>query len=274
MMKQDSTKQMNHFYDVYLELIDANLLKTAFKQYRSHEKIDDSFIDQAVSFTIKKQLKILAKTDSNELKAVLQRFGYPHHIQSLLTAEDKEFSSFALDAAVDSFLISHMQQAPIPYKCTEAKDTFIKRMIDVRTIKHILRAKHLGYDADHCKQLLIDQGFELATWKQEELCNADNTTEVISILEGTQYYPILKKTQDRIGKENTTVQPFTDAIDRFWLHIVKNLSTSFYTTIGPSLRFLEYKQIEIRNLKIIAKGIAENIPSKLISSLLITEEAA
>ena len=272
MMKQDSTKTMQAFFDTYLELLDANLLKTAFKQQLSNNKIDESLSEKAVSPTIKKHLLIISKTEPDKISSVLEQLDYPKYIQSLVTTEEEEFSSFSLDAAVDKLLLNRLYDIKVPYKCTEAKNVFIKRMIDIRTIKHILRAKHLGYDAEHCKQLLIDEGFELADWKQEDICNAENIIEIINKLEGTQYYQPLKKVQDAQQKE-PSVQSYTDALDRLWLHLLKNISTSFYTTIGPSLRFLAYKQTEIRNLKIIAKGIAEKIPSKLISSLLITEEA-
>lgn len=271
MMKHDSAKKMHPFYNMYLETLDANLVKTAFKQYLTDKKIDEKLSEQAVSPTIQQHLLLLSKTEPENIQTVLQKLGFSEQIQHLFTAEEKEFSSFALDAAVDAFFIKKLQAVSVPYKCEKAKYEFIKRMIDIRTIKHILRAKHLGYDADHCSQLIIDEGFELAVWKQKELCKAENPTEVINKLEGTKYYHQLQHHLDTQQK-NTSVQSYTDAIDRVWLTLVKNISTSFYTTIGPSLRFLEYKQTEIRNLKIMAKGIAEKLPKQLISSLLIMEE--
>jgi len=274
MMEQDSTKKMQPFFNTYLQLIDANLLKTALKQHITEDHIDETLSDHAVSPTIKKHLLILSKTDSEDVPTVLNQLQYPDYITSLITAEEKKFSSFALDAAVDKLFITQLKNSKVPYKCNEAKDIFIKRMIDIRTIKHLLRAKHLSYDADHCKQLLIDEGYELAFWKQEDLCTAENTTDFIKKLEGTQYYKSLKNKLDQDISQTESVQPYTDAIDLFWLHLVRNISTAHYSTMGPSLRFLEYKRIEIRNLKIIAKGIAEKMPSTLISPLLITEEAA
>ncbi len=272
MMKRDSTKKMHLFYDSYLQMLDANLLKTAFKQFASNQQIDEDLSEQAVSDTIKKQLRIISKTEPEKMNSVLDQFAYPKEIKGLLSFEKDAFSSFALDAAIDKILLEQLQQTKVPYKCAKAKELYLKRLIDSRTIKHILRAKNLGYDGEHCKQLLIGEGYELAFWKQEELCHAENIKEVINKLEGTKYYQSLKKILDT-NQGLPSIQSYTDAIDRYWLEIVRNLSTSFYTTIGPSLRFLEYKKIEIRNLKIITKGIAEHIPSKIISPLLITEEA-
>ncbi|MFO8078433.1 MAG: V-type ATPase subunit [Thermoplasmatota archaeon] len=272
MMKQDSSKKMHQFYDTYLELLDTNLLKTAFKQLITQDHVDENLADQAVSANIKKQLKILSKTEPEQLSTLLKALGYPDMLQSILHKEKKEFSTFALDAAIDHMFLSKLKQTDVPYKCKEAKNIFIKRMIDIRTMKHLLRAKHLGYDAEHCQQLLIDEGYELAQWKQEELCHAEQISELIDKLQGTQYYQSLKKVHDTQQNKKTTVQPYTDILDQLWLEIVKHLSTHHYSTIGPSLRFLEYKKIEIRNLKIITKAIAEHIPSTVYSSLLITEE--
>lgn len=271
MMKQDSTKKMQSFFDAYLQLLDADLIKTAFKQFLTKQEIDEQLSEHAVSDTIQKQLRIFSKTEPEKISSVLQQFDYPKQIQEILSTDDKDVSSFALDAAIDTLLLNRLHKTKVPYKCKEATELFIKRMIDIRTIKHILRAKSLGYDTDHCKQLRINEGYELALWKQEDICNTENTAEVISKLEGTQYYPVLKKILDSQG-ESSSIQPYTDALDRLWLIILKNVSTSYYTTIGPTLRFLEYKKMEIRNLKIIVKGIAEQIPAPFISSLLIMEE--
>ncbi|HDM67099.1 MAG TPA: V-type ATP synthase subunit C, partial [Thermoplasmatales archaeon] len=52
----------------------------------------------------------------------------------------------------------------------------------------------------------------------------------------------------------------------------RDISTSNYTTIGPTIRFLVSKEIEIRNLRIIAKGIGEQLPLENIKPLLIVEE--
>ena len=271
MMKQDSSKKMREFYDLYLEILDANLLKTAFKQLLTQDHVDKDLTDHAVSTTIKKQLNILAQTEPDHLSNLLNKLGYSQRLQSIIDKENNDFSSFALDAAVDHMVLSKLQKITVPYKCTKAKDIFIKRMIDIRTMKHLLRAKHLGYDEKHCQQLLIDEGYELAEWKQKELCKTENISELIDKLQGTQYYQAVKKIHDSQQGKNPTVQAYTDALDQLWLQILKNLSTQYYSSIGPSLRFIEYKKMEIRNLKIITKAIAEHIPSSVYSPLLITE---
>ena len=45
----------------------------------------------------------------------------------------------------------------------------------------------------------------------------------------------------------------------------------YYSNIGPTLRFLISKEIEITNLKIISKGLAEQLPAEKILPLLTME---
>jgi vacuolar-type H+-ATPase subunit C/Vma6 len=273
MMKKDSTKKMHRFYEAYAELLDANLLKTALKQHIQKQHIDEDLSKQAKSEEISRQLRILSTAGPEDFTEALESLQFSDSIISLVKNKDDTFSYFALDAAVDKMMISKLLRIKMPYKCDEATQGYLKRMIDIRTIKHLLRAKHLSYDADHCKELLIDDGYELAFWKQEELCHAENLSDFVNKLEGTKYYQALKEVHDKKKKTDSSIQPYTDALDMLWLLLVKDISTAHYSTVGPSLRFIEYKQQEIRNLKIITKGISEKLSSSAISSLLIMEES-
>jgi vacuolar-type H+-ATPase subunit C/Vma6 len=55
------------------------------------------------------------------------------------------------------------------------------------------------------------------------------------------------------------------------LKFAKDISLQNYVNIGPTIRFLISKEFEIRNLKIISKGIEEKIHSDIIKNYLVTE---
>ena len=77
---------------------------------------------------------------------------------------------------------------------------------------------------------------------------------------------------EEFNKEQS-VQILENALDKVLLKLVGDISTQNYVTIGPTIRFLVSKEFEIKNLKIIAKGINEGLKHELIKSLLITEVA-
>ncbi len=68
-----------------------------------------------------------------------------------------------------------------------------------------------------------------------------------------------------------SVQLLEVALDQRFLKIVKDISTQNYISIGPTIRFLISKEFEIMNLKIIAKGIAENLSKDFIKKFLVLE---
>ena len=71
--------------------------------------------------------------------------------------------------------------------------------------------------------------------------------------------------------KDKSAQIFENALDRYFLKIIKDLSLQNILNIGPTLRFIISKEFEIKNLKIIAKGVGENLSSDIIKNNLIME---
>ena len=52
---------------------------------------------------------------------------------------------------------------------------------------------------------------------------------------------------------------------------MEDIFTQNYVTIGPTIRFIISKEFEIENLKIIVKGVSEDLSSDIIKPLLTKE---
>jgi V/A-type H+-transporting ATPase subunit C len=78
---------------------------------------------------------------------------------------------------------------------------------------------------------------------------------------------------EQYGKEKS-VSMFETLIYSVFLLRIKQISLQNYLTLGPLLRFLVSKEFEIKNLKAIVKGIAEQLPPEIIKNNLIKEVAA
>jgi V/A-type H+-transporting ATPase subunit C len=175
-----------------------------------------------------------------------------------------------MDTKINKYIINRFKQTKVPYKCEDGKQKFVKTLIDLDIIKNILRGKQLGYDEKELKKLFIGEGREIALWKFNELTELETVSNVITNLEGTSYYDALKNNIEKYNQEKS-VQVFETVLDETLLKIVREISTQNYTTIGPSIRFLVSKEFEIKNLKIIAKGVGENLSSDIIKSYLTME---
>ena len=270
MMRNDSSKKMNDFYDVYLEKLDVYLVKNMLKRRIEGEKIDEKKLDETILSTTKKLLQKIIDAEKNDLQGILKNYGFNEEIIQAVSDEKPDF--LTIDTAIDKHIINRFKQTKVPYKCEQGKQRFVKTMIDIINIKNILRAKQLGYNEESCKKMFIGEGREIAPWKYNELAELESVSQVINSLEGTSYYDPLKNAIEDYNQEKS-VQVLEISLDQLFLRFVRDISTQNYISIGPTIRFLVSKEFEIRNLKIIAKGVSENLPVDIIKSFLVKEAA-
>jgi V/A-type H+-transporting ATPase subunit C len=268
MMREDSSKQMNDFFDVYTEKLDISLIKNELKRKIEGKNIEESETEKAVLPSTRELLQKLIDAEKKDLPEILKKYGFEQVIIDKLL--DENVDNLAIDNAIDNYIINKFKQIKVPYRSEEPKQKFINHMIDIRNLKNILRAKHLGYDKEPCKKLFLGEGQEIASWKLEELAEVDDVSQVISSIEGTSYYNVLKDAIEQYHKE-ASVQVLENALDSIFLKLVKDISLKNYTNIGPSIRFLVSKEYEIKNLKIIVKGLSEKLSSDIIKDFLIVE---
>ena len=178
-----------------------------------------------------------------------------------------------IDNEVDKYIINKFIMVKVPYKCSEGKERFIKTYLDIYNIKHLLRCKQLGFDKETCMKYFNAEGREIATWKYEELSELDGVAQVIDHLAGTSYYNMLKDSIEEYNKEKT-VQILENRLDSLFLNLIKDISTQNYSTIGPTIRFLVFKEYEIQNLKVIAKGVSEELSTDFTKKFLVTETSS
>ena len=271
MMKKDSSKKMDKFFDTYLEKNDFYLIKKELKNRIVNNNVHDRSIDKVHFRENKKLLSRLKDAEKEELPNILTDYGFPREIKEELSKEEIDF--LILDKIIDRYYFDKMLSVKVPYKCTKGKNQLIKRFIDINNIKNVLRAKQMDYKLEEILKLFISEGFEIPKWKFEEIADSDSVSQAISALEGTSYYDPLKNSIDRYNEEKS-VQIFENALDSIYLKLIKDISQDNYVTIGPTIRFLTGKEFEIRNLKVISKGISDKLNSDLIKELLIMEGAS
>ncbi|MBN2603571.1 MAG: V-type ATPase subunit [Candidatus Thermoplasmatota archaeon] len=269
MMKKDSSKKMNDFFDLFIEKNDIQILKLVLKQKIFNQTTVENISKETVLPKYKTLIENLINSSIEEIPLTIKEF--PDYIVKLFS--EKEISPLKIDQVFDRYFIERFKKIKVPYKCNQAKNQFVKTLVDHYNIKNVLRAKKIGYNKEDYSFLFMGEGLEIASWKFNEIVDAEEVPEVISTLEGTSYFDSLKDSVERFTKEGT-VQVLENALDAQFLSHVKNLSLKNYGTIGPTLRFIISKEFEIRNLKIISKGISEHLSSDIMKKWFVLETAS
>jgi V/A-type H+-transporting ATPase subunit C len=270
MMKQDSSKKLHPFYDLYLQRMDYYHVKNTVKKILRgipHQQSQDTAM---LPWTNGLLIRLLSATKET-LPAILASAGFEKELLVALTKEPLDL--LQIDIMFDQHILRQFKELKVPYKCDQAKHDYVKNLIDQLTIKYLLRAKHLSYPASICKTLFLGDGKQISRWRFNEMTEAADVPQLITALDGTSYFPVLSAHLDQYTKEKSA-QVFEKGIDRVFLQRIKELSFQNYLTIGPSLRFLVSKEFEIKNLKVIAKGIMENLSPEFIKNNLIKEGAS
>jgi len=267
MMKQDSSKKLHPFYDLYLLRMDVYLIKNEVKKILLGITRQPSKDNGMLPWTTD-LLSRLHSATKETLPALLASAGFDKELLVALTKEPIDL--LQIDIMFDQHVLGQFKELKVPYKCDQAKHDYVKNLIDQLTIKYLLRAKHLSYSASICTTLFLGEGKQISRWRFEEMTQATDVPQLITALDGTSYFPGLSVSLDRYSKEKS-VQVFEKNIDGVFLQRIKELSFQNYLTIGPSLRFLVSKEFEIKNLKVIIKGITENLSTELIKNNLVKE---
>jgi V/A-type H+-transporting ATPase subunit C len=269
MMQKDSTKKLRAFYDLYSQKIDFYLVKNEIKSILQGNKKNQSVQTTLVPQT-KQLLEKLQTASKESLPQLLTALGFKDELILEISKDSPDL--LTVDALFDKQYIDTFTELRVPHKCEQAHHDFIKNMIDMVTIKHLLRAKQLALPPDRCKTFYLGEGKQIARWHFEQLADASDVPETITALEGTSYFSLLSTKLEQYKKEKS-VHVFETSVESAFLARIKEISHQNYLTMGPSLRFLVSKEFEIKNLKVIVKGIAENISTEIIKNNLVKEVA-
>lgn len=270
MMRQDSSKKLSAFYDMYLQKKDIHLVKNAIKNTLLGKTKHPS-LEAAIHPQTQKLISQVQGASKEQLPTLLQSYGFDKEFIEEISKETPDF--LFIDILFEKQFLAQFKELKVPYKCEQAKQDFIKNMVDMLTIKHVLRAKQLSYPMERCTALFLGEGKQVSRWRFDAMVDASDVPGVITALDGTSYFPLLSTKIEQYTKEQS-VQLFETSIHGVFLQRVKQIALQNYLTLGPTLRFLVSKEFEIQNLKAIVKGIAENLSVELIKNNLVKEVAA
>lgn len=152
----------------------------------------------------------------------------------------------------------------------EVKNSFnvMAKKTDIDNIKSLLTAKEVGLDHDETKELLIPAGSLYSSL--ETLIDADNVTDIVTGLDGTEYASTLEDALPRY-EETKMILPLESALDKYYLeHLLSSTEVPadenkqiLYSYIGT--------KVDIANLKLIIRAIEDGLDYDAISPFMLNE---
>ncbi|MEF8875022.1 MAG: V-type ATPase subunit [Candidatus Thermoplasmatota archaeon] len=253
------------FINTWLMKYDVKMVKRAMKAIS--KDMDQEQLDKKLSpvkrIDEEKLEDIKSARNMQELIAVLKEteLGEP------LKGKEKVDSFFEIDVALDRFLFQKIRSAVNQVEGEERSTVryFFGYYTDVLNLKIILRGLREKIDEETLKKSLLPSGRELEDWKLENMIEANSIDEALIELEGTSYDEL------RDAKSSMSYFEVEKKLDEKLLDLVSEIYSQEILTVGPLLKFLIAKDMELRNLKILIRGVKESMDPEKMSDLMIME---
>jgi V/A-type H+-transporting ATPase subunit C len=207
----------------------------------------------------------------NDVLSGLEGTEYPQLLEDLIPAYEETGVLLPLEASLEKYLLENLLRttATPEEDNTSFLHKYVGNIVDTTNIKTILRAKIDGLKFDDVEPYMISDGYQIREWKLKDLMEAEDVAAVINGLEGTDYAPLLSEELPKYS-ETRSVSTFETALNNHVNQEAKKIALKNQFGIGPMIGFLNSKEVEIKNLKIIARGKREeSFTSSMIKEMLI-----
>jgi len=257
-LKKESPKGLEEFYDRFIEFLDSHSLKSFVKSKITGVEIDI----QPFSKTFARWIDQMKKLEKKEILEFLVE-------KEIIANTSVSGEPLEIDVQIDRYVLKRMHESKVPKVAESTKKEFVEILTDIINIRNVLMAKINNLDVEKCKKLFLGEGREIPRWKFDEMCTSKDVEDMISRLQGTTYYELMRQGYEDSKKYGNT-ELIEISLDKILLRTVKDLSNKNFPFFGPLLKFIVFRYYEIRNLKVISKGVYERLSKDRIKPLLVT----
>ena len=193
-----------------------------------------------------------------DVVAGLEGTVYTEILEDVLQEYEAKQMILPLEAALDKYYLENiLRTSANPSDDNELMvHTYFGSIVDAINLKIILRSKVDGLNFGDISPYMISDGYQIRDWKLKDLMESEDVESVISALDGTDYAPILNEALTKY-LETGSLDQFEKSLDAYLTKTAKNFSLKKPFGVGPMLGFINRKENEIKNLKIIARAKRE-----------------
>ncbi|MFO7992393.1 MAG: V-type ATPase subunit [Thermoplasmata archaeon] len=174
---------------------------------------------------------------------------------------------FRLDTDLDRFAFNELKKATLKVETEQQSVTryFVGKYTDLMNLKIIFRGLREDIDKESLKESLLPDGREIARWKLENMVEAKNMKEALVELDGTSYQELGKKD---VSSSDYEIECYLDIT---LIELASEIMSQYILSIGPILKYLIGKEYELRNLKVLVRGVNEGVDPNRIKKMMILE---
>jgi vacuolar-type H+-ATPase subunit C/Vma6 len=246
----------------YLMFLEVKTLKVIYRARLMKEKIDETLV-YPIGNIDSTLLRHLMETETvADIKVVMDPTPYADIF-------NKEYASLEeFDIAIDEFSLNSLINIIKDTKMHDAEYIIdmLNKKTDILNIMALLKFRIRGVEKEKQKDLLINNKTELSL-RFDELIKCETLKEFVEKFERLPYHESLQKAFEKYEKDNT-FSHFEIEIYRYFKKSVINHDMGHTLGPYPLFSYLIKKEIELRNLFIISRGIEAGFSSEKIKEMV------
>ncbi|MGA1821999.1 MAG: V-type ATPase subunit [Thermoplasmatota archaeon] len=172
-----------------------------------------------------------------------------------------------IDMIIDSHVIGHfLDTGPFPRYCRRGARALGDIISDRFNIAAIIQGKAMGLDKEKIMGMLKTRGGIIGLPTLEQMVDSSSVKDAVSVLSGTHLERYLKDEADK------GVTRMETALDRMLLDGSVGLSSSYSTNVGPTIRYLVSREMEMKNLRTVFRSAFSRWNKDKTRGLLVLQE--
>ncbi|MDY6964775.1 MAG: ATP synthase A1 subunit C [Halobacteriota archaeon] len=224
-------------------------------------EIPDMGIDVEAFYSLQSTEEFISKIEDTEYGAALA---------DAVALYSEKKSVQPIEMALDKFAYEKLWYTiqTVSEQNIRALRFFFGTEVDAINLRTLIRAKADGLTLDEIKDYVLPMGYEFDMETLNMLADVPDVEGMMSLLESKSCGELLT---EAISKYEATksVVPLEMALEAHVARTGRNVSMSQPFGIGPFVGYLCSKDVEVRNLRAIIRGIEADAPRDLLKDMLI-----
>ncbi|MBQ8643965.1 MAG: ATP synthase A1 subunit C [Candidatus Methanomethylophilaceae archaeon] len=213
-------------------------------------------------------LEKLISLDATE--DILANFGRMAKVnpQALLDAYRESGGNFgAIEDYLDKYYYARLIASIDPTsRPTKLFQEYVRKEIDVKNLETILKLKAEGIYGEDVMQYVIPGGKQIDKRLAVQLVNAETIEAAASDLSQLDFYETIR---DLVESDSVSIRDVVTEMKKYEIAQAKKFSHLYPLSVVPVIDFMIHKELEVRNIRTVARGIESGLDKETIKGLLV-----
>ena len=211
--------------------------------------------------------KLMSLESDEDILAMYGRMEKVSFPQEVLSSYKETGNLGEIEDYLDKFHYSRLLASINPdSRPTKMFEEYVRKEIDVRNLETILKLKAEGIYGEAVMKYIIPGGKQVDKRFATQLANAETISAAASDLQQLEFYEVIK---DIVESDSVNLRQIVTEMKRYEIAQAKKFSHLYPLSVIPVLDYMIHKEIEVSNIRTIARATESGLDKDIIKGLLV-----